>query len=108
MNCELREILGGVSNCNQFRHDHHLISKQKTRNNPDARKLVDDVYPHLFLVEACQACHENAHNREVLAEVIKHRAITWTEDYVRGALDEIADTSTKGTLEDLRWGRLIG
>jgi len=99
--------MGWDIECNFILPPHHVISKQRTRNNPEARRLIDKVYPHLFLVEACQACHEHAHNREVTARVLKHRAVVWGEDYIRGVLDEIADTSYKKSLEDIRWDRLI-
>ena len=92
----------------QFPAPHHIISRQRCRNNPEAWKLVDDTYRALLVVTLCQPCHANAHNREMIRALLKKQIeLGFTPDYVEGVLDEIANTSIKGTLDDLRWERLM-
>ena len=102
--CELYH-LGG---CDGPVADHHIISRQKLRNNEAGWELVDVVYRALFVVRLCQKHHSQAHNRRTIKYLILQQIEKgFSEDYVRGALEEIASSFTGAGGHELRWSALM-
>jgi hypothetical protein len=88
--------------------DHHIISRQKLRNNEEGWRLVDVVYRPLFVVPLCQGHHRNSHNRRTIRYLLSQQTEKgFSEEYVRNALNEVASTFVDGGHE-FTWDALVG
>ena len=90
-----------MSDCflNGFPHDcggpkldkHHLINRSKLRGNPEARKLVEGKWSHLFIQDVCANVNRNriADTKAAQAFMFSKLVDVWGWDYVSSALDEV-------------------
>ena len=72
----------------------HIISKGMLRNNKKGKKLVEKVYPHLFLAEVClfhNSATKCADTTEARRYLLKKRWDKY-EDVFEVAVEELAAT----------------
>ena len=98
----------GYGYCGGGIQHHHLISKNLLRNNPQGRKLVDEVYPYLFIAPVC-AVH-NAETKcadlmEARLFMLRHRRRQYPEIFEQ-AFEELIETFKCKTDIEAIWNLL--
>lgn len=66
---------------------------------------MEKVYPHIFMAEICSVHHEHSHNRTTISRLLRKRANIWGTEYVRDAVNEVAETFVDG--HEFTWEALM-